>query len=139
MAVIRGESCFEKNAFEDTENLHPPTKTRLLVKEYLGEIFEISKKNCFILKLFIRPILFHGKLSFDNLTYFKLYGNLIHLDCRVGSIWRFVPASWSSCVFVARICARRALVFVNRLILCVLQSCFTDVHRTKILFKRDRI
>ena len=29
MAVIRGESCFEKNAFEDTENPHPPTKTRL--------------------------------------------------------------------------------------------------------------
>ena len=28
------------------------------------------------LKLFLSPILFHGKLSFDNLNYFKLYGNL---------------------------------------------------------------
>ena len=70
MIVIRGESCFEKNAFEDTENPHPTTKTRLPVKEYLG------KYVCFVLKLFSRPILFHGKLSFDNLTYFKLYGNL---------------------------------------------------------------
>ena len=77
VAVIRGESCFGKSAFEDTENPHPPTKTRLPVKEYLGEIFEISKKFCFVLKLFLRPILFHGKLSFDNLNYFKLYGNLI--------------------------------------------------------------
>ena len=40
------------------------------------EIFEISKKFLYCLKLFLRPILFHGKLSFDNLTYFKLYGNL---------------------------------------------------------------
>ena len=32
VAVIRGESCFEKNAFEDTENPNPPTKTRLPVK-----------------------------------------------------------------------------------------------------------
>ena len=47
MAVIRGDSCFEKNAFEDTENPHPLTKTRLPVKEYLGEIFEISKKIVF--------------------------------------------------------------------------------------------
>ena len=44
MAVIRGESCFEKNAFEDTENPHPPTKTRLPVKEYLGgNIRDIEK------------------------------------------------------------------------------------------------
>ena len=28
------------------------------------------------MKLFLRPMIFHGKLSFDNLTYFKLYGNL---------------------------------------------------------------
>ena len=47
VAVIRGESCFEKNAFEDTENPHRPTKTQLPVKEYLGEIFEISKKILF--------------------------------------------------------------------------------------------
>ena len=76
VAVIRGESCFEKNAFKDTENPHPPTKTRLPVKEYLGKYSKYRKKNCFILKLFLRPVLFHGKLSFDNLTYFKLYGNL---------------------------------------------------------------
>ena len=76
MAVIRGESCFEKNAFEDTENLHPPTKTRLPVKEYLGKYSRYRKSFCFVLKLFLRPILFHGKLSFDNLNYFKLYGNL---------------------------------------------------------------
>ena len=76
MAVIRGESCFEKNAFEDTENPHPPTKTRLPVKEYLGKYLRYRKIPFLVLKLFLRPILFHGKLSFDNLTYFKLYGNL---------------------------------------------------------------
>ena len=76
MAVIRGESCFEKNAFEDTENPHPPNKTRLPVKEYLGKYSRYRKTFCFVLKLFLRPILFHGKLSFDNLNYFKLYGNL---------------------------------------------------------------
>ena len=76
VAVIRGESCFEKNAFEDTENSHPPTKTRLPVKEYLGKYSRYRKNFCFVLKLFLRPILFHGKLSFDNLNYFKLYGNL---------------------------------------------------------------
>ena len=76
VAVIRGESCFEKNAFEDTEDPHPPTKARLPVKEYLGKYLSYLKTFCFILKLFLRPILFHGKLSFHNLTYFKLYGNL---------------------------------------------------------------
>ena len=76
VAVIRGESCFEKNAFENTENPHPPTKTRPPVKEYLGKYSRYRKKFCFVLKLFLRPILFHGKLSFDNLNYFKLYGNL---------------------------------------------------------------
>ena len=40
------------------------------------EIFEILIffLFCFVLKLFLRSILFHGKISFDNLTYFKLYG-----------------------------------------------------------------
>ena len=76
MTVIRGESCFGKNAFEDTENPHPPIKTRLPVEVYLGKYSRYRKKNCFVLKLFLRPILLHGKLSFDNLTYFKLYGNL---------------------------------------------------------------
>ena len=76
MAVILGESCFEKNAFEDTENPHLPTKTRLPVKEYLGKYSRYRKISFFVLKLFLRPILFHGKLGFDNLTHFKLYGNL---------------------------------------------------------------
>ena len=76
MAVIHGESCFEKNAFEVTENPHLPTKTRLPVKEYLGKYLRYRKKNYFLLKLFLQPILFHGKLNFDNLTYFKLYGKL---------------------------------------------------------------
>ena len=76
MAIIRGESCFVKNTFEDTEKPHPPTKTRLPVKEYLGKYSRYRKKICFILKFFLRPVLFHGKLSFDNLTRFKLYGNL---------------------------------------------------------------
>ena len=76
MAVIRGESCFEKNAFEDTENPHPPTKTRLPMKEYLGKYSRYREISFFVLKLFLQPFLFHGKLSFDNLTYFKLYGNL---------------------------------------------------------------
>ena len=49
VAVIRGENCFEKNAFKVTQNPQPPTKTRLPVKEYLGEIFEISKKKLFFL------------------------------------------------------------------------------------------
>ena len=76
VAVIRGESCFEKNAFEDTENPPPAHQNLILVKEYLGKYSIYRKKNCFVLKLFLRPILFHGKLSFDNLNYFKLYGNL---------------------------------------------------------------
>ena len=76
VTVIRGESCFEKNAFEDTENPHPPTKTRLPVKKCFGKYSRYQKKFCFVLKLFLRPILFQGKLSFDNLNYFKLYSNL---------------------------------------------------------------
>ena len=76
MAVIGGESCFEKNAFEDTEN--PPAHQNSSSGERISrEIFGISKKLfVFVLKLFMRPILFHRKISFDNLTYFKLYGNL---------------------------------------------------------------
>ena len=66
---------FEENAFEDTENSHPPTKIDF-GERISREMFEISKKNCFVLKLFLQPILLHGKLSFDNLTYFELYGNL---------------------------------------------------------------
>ena len=95
VAVIRGESCFEKNAFEDTENPHPPTKTRLPVKEYLGKYSRYRKKFCFVLKLFLRPILFHGKLSFDNLNYFKLYGNL-----KAESIcWSFRTFCWVGSAF----------------------------------------
>ena len=90
VAVIRGESCFEKNAFEDTENPHPPAKTRVPVKEYLRKYSRYRKKFCFILKIFLRPILFHGKLSFDNLIYFKLYGNL---NMRK---WLVKPRLWRS-------------------------------------------
>ena len=64
MAVIRGESCFEKNAFEDRENLHPPTKTRLLVKEYLGEIFEISKKKLFYFEALLTAYFIPWKTQF---------------------------------------------------------------------------
>ena len=74
MAVIRGESCFEKNAFKVTENPHPQNSTS--GERISREMFEISKKPFFVLKLFIRPILFHGKISFDNLTNFEQYGNL---------------------------------------------------------------
>ena len=46
VAVIRGESCFEKNAFEDTEN---PTRhqnsTSIERINVSREIFEISKKK----------------------------------------------------------------------------------------------
>ena len=68
VAVIRGESCFEKNAFEDTENPTRPPKL-----DFLWNIRDIEN-FFFVLKLFLRPILFHEKLSFENLTYFKLYG-----------------------------------------------------------------
>ena len=44
-------------------------------KNISGNTRDIEKKNS-VLKLFLRPILFHGQISFDNLTYFKLYGNL---------------------------------------------------------------
>ena len=64
MAVIRGESCFEKNAFEDTENPHLPTKTRLLVKEYLGEIFEISKKVLFCCEALLTAYFIPWKTQF---------------------------------------------------------------------------
>ena len=45
VAIIRGESCFEKNAFDDSENPHPPTKTRLPVKEYLWKYSRYRKKK----------------------------------------------------------------------------------------------
>ena len=41
----------------------------------------------FVLKLFLRAILFHGKLSFDNLIYFKLYGNLYSAGGVATSYW----------------------------------------------------
>ena len=75
LAVIPGEICFEKNAFEDTEKRIRPPQLEFLKKEYLGK-YSRYRKFCFVLKLFLRPILIHGKISFDNLTYFKLYGNL---------------------------------------------------------------
>ena len=75
LAVIRGESCFEKKAFEDTEKSTRPPQLEFLKEEYPGKYSRYRKKNS-VLKLFLRPILFHGQISFDNLTYFKLYGNL---------------------------------------------------------------
>ena len=52
-----------------------PLKLDFRLKTISGNIQDIEKKKV-ISKLFLRPFLFHGKLSFDNLTYFKLYGNL---------------------------------------------------------------
>ena len=62
--VIRGESCFEKNAFEDTENPHPSTKTRPPVKEYLGEICEISKKILFYFEALLTAYFIPWKTQF---------------------------------------------------------------------------
>ena len=85
MAVIGGESCFERNAFEDTEKSTRPPQLEFLKKEYLGKYSRYRKKFLFVLKLFLRPILLHGKISFDNLTYFKLYGNLNKTGARTRS------------------------------------------------------
>ena len=76
MAVIRGESCFEKNAFEDTEKPTRPPQLGFLKKEDLEKYSRYRKFSVVVLKLFLRPISFHGKISFDKLTYFKLYGTL---------------------------------------------------------------
>ena len=64
MAVIRGESCFEENAFEDTESPHPPTKTRLPVKRISREIFEISKKNLFCFEALLTAYFIPWKTQF---------------------------------------------------------------------------
>ena len=64
MAVIRGESCFEKNAFEDTENSHLPTKTQLLVKRISREIFEISKKFLFYFEALLMAYFIPWKTQF---------------------------------------------------------------------------
>ena len=75
MTVIRGESCFEKTHLKIQKT--PPAHQNSTFGERISrEIFEIFPKKKFALKLFLWPILFHGKTSFDNLTYFKLYGNL---------------------------------------------------------------
>ena len=47
MAVIRGESCFEKNAFEDTEKPTRPPQLEFLKKEYLGKYSRYRKKKIF--------------------------------------------------------------------------------------------
>ena len=54
---------------------HPP-KLDFRWKNISQNIRDIQKLFVSFLKLFFWPILFHGKLSFDNLTYFKLYSNL---------------------------------------------------------------
>ena len=79
MAVIHDESCFEKNAFEDTENPTPAHQNSTSGERY-------RKISFIVLKLFLRPILFHGKLSFDNLTCFKLYGNLKTLKISASNV-----------------------------------------------------
>ena len=66
-----------------------PLKLNFRLKNISGNIRDIEK-NCYILKLFLWPILFHGKLSFDNLTYFKQYGNLKGIFWRRGKIWIFL-------------------------------------------------
>ena len=77
MAVIRGESFFlRKTHLKIQKTPTRPLKLDFRLKNISGNIRDIEKKFCFIFKLFLRPILFRGKLSFDNLTYFKLYGNL---------------------------------------------------------------
>ena len=80
-----GESCFEKNAFEYIQKSPTrPLKLDFRWKNILGNIRDIENKNIFVLKLFLRPILFHGKLSFANLNYFKLYGNQLTLYLACG-------------------------------------------------------
>ena len=64
VAVIRGESCFEKNAFEDTENPHPLTKTRLPVKEYLGKYSRYRKKNLFCFEALLTAYFIPWKTQF---------------------------------------------------------------------------
>ena len=44
VAVIRGESCFEKNAFEDTETHTRPLKLDFRLKNISGNIRDIEKK-----------------------------------------------------------------------------------------------
>ena len=46
MAVIRGESCFEEDAFEDTEKHTRPPQLEFLEKEYL-EKYSRYRKNVF--------------------------------------------------------------------------------------------
>ena len=47
VAVIRGESCFEKDAFEDTEKHTRPPQLEFLEKEYLGK-YSRYRKNVFV-------------------------------------------------------------------------------------------
>ena len=44
MAIIHGESYFEKNAFEDTENPTRPLQLDFGLKNILGNISDIEKK-----------------------------------------------------------------------------------------------
>ena len=44
MAVIHGESHFEKNAFEDTENPTRPLQLDFQLKNISGNISDIEKK-----------------------------------------------------------------------------------------------
>ena len=64
MSVIRGESCFKKNAFEDTEKPTRPPQLEFLKKEYLGEIFEISKKILFCFEVLLTAYFIPWKNQF---------------------------------------------------------------------------
>ena len=76
MKVILGESCFEKKThLKIQKNLPAHHNSSFSRKNISGNIRDIEN-FFFVLKLFLQPILFHRKISFDNLTYFKLYGNL---------------------------------------------------------------
>ena len=46
VAVIRGESCFEKNAFEDAENSTRPPRLDFRWKNISGNIRDIEKNFC---------------------------------------------------------------------------------------------
>ena len=63
MAVIRGESCFEKNAFEDTEP--PPAHQNSTSSERIPrEIFEISKKKLFCFEVLLTAYFIPWKTQF---------------------------------------------------------------------------
>ena len=63
MAVIRGESCFEKNAFEDTENPYPP-QSSTSSERISREVIEISKKFLFCFEALLTAYFIPWKTQF---------------------------------------------------------------------------